>query len=116
MPYFDGWKCPEYGLDRRGRFDTFAAAVEAVGKNMLTERNPFFRLLADHWYELFPRSAMRPWKYENGIIFLAVRNAPALYANRGKLKAVKARLAALPNAPKDLRLALRIHNEGVNNL
>lgn len=94
---------------KRGRHATFDAAVEAAFRDLLTERNPFFDTLADRWPALFPGLPARPGRYEDGKIFLYVKNAPTNFALRPKLPAIKRALAALPGAPKRLDLRLEIH-------
>lgn len=94
------------GLNQRGKYVTFSKALDAAFKELTTENNDFFNSLADLWPTLFPDLAVRPGRYEGGIIFLYVRSAAALFAMRPKLKMIKAKLATLPNAPKKLELRL----------
>ena len=94
------------GLDQRGRYATFGKALDAAFKDLTTERNDFFDSLADVWSTLFPGLAVRPGRYEGGIIFLYVRSASALFAMRPKLRMIKAKLATLPGAPKKIELRL----------
>ena len=96
------------GLDQRGKFENFAAAIEASLKDLLTEKNDFFDLLADRWKELFPEIPARPGRYEDGMIFLYVKNAPLLFMVRSKLKSIEAKLSQLPGAPKKLILKAEI--------
>lgn len=95
--------------DKRGRHATFGAAIEAAFKDLLTEKNPFFDTLVDRWPTLFPGLPARPGRYEDGKIFLYVRNAPTNFALRAKLPMIKRTLAQLPEAPKKLDLRLEIH-------
>ncbi len=94
------------GLGERGRYATFSKALDAAYKDLTDERDDFFSSLADRWPTLFPGLAVRPGRYEGGIIFLYVRSAPALFALRPKLRMIKAKLAALPGAPQKLELRL----------
>lgn len=97
------------GLNRRGRHKTTASALEAALRDLLTERNPFFDSLADRWKELFPTLPAKPGRYEDGKIFIYVRNAPTSFVVRPKLKAIAARLLRLPDAPEKIDLRLEIH-------
>ena len=99
-----------YGLGERGRHATMSSAIDAAVKDLVRERNDFFDSLADHWQRLFPELSMKPGRYEDGKIFLYVRNAPLFFAMRPKLRQVKARLAELPGAPKKIDLKLEIHS------
>jgi len=94
------------GLDQRGKYATFGKALDAAFRDLTTEHDDFFDSLADLWPTLFPGLAVRPGRYEGGIIFLYVRSAPALFAMRPKLRMIKAKLATLPGAPKKLELRL----------
>jgi len=94
--------------DKRGRHATFGAALDAGLKDLLVERNSFFDTLADEWAKLFPDLPIRPGRYEDGFIFLYVRNAPTRFLMQGKLPHIRRRLAALPGAPKKLNLRLEI--------
>lgn len=100
------------GLDVRGRHATFGKALDAVLVNLqgeMAEKNDFFDSLADRWPVLFPTLKAVPGRYEDGIIFLYVRSAPLLYSVRSRLASIRAKLAALPGAPKRLTLRLEIH-------
>jgi len=97
------------GLDERGRFAAFGKALDAAYADLVRERNDFFDSLPDRWAELFPGLLAKPGRYEDGIIFLYVRSAPQLFAVRPKLASIRARLAALPGAPKKITLKLEIH-------
>ena len=97
------------GLDLRGRHRTVETAFDAALKDLLTEKDSFFDSLVDRWRVLFPKTPARPGRYEDGKIFVYVKNAPTLFLMRPKLRAIAATLAALPGAPKrvDLRLEIR---------
>ncbi|MGN0834112.1 MAG: hypothetical protein ACI4RD_10775 [Kiritimatiellia bacterium] len=97
------------GLNLRGRHRTVATAFDAALKDLLAERNPFFDSLADRWRALFPDLPARPGRYEDGKIFVYVKNAPTSFVVRPKLRAIAARLAQLPGAPEKIDLRLEIH-------
>ena len=94
---------------KRGRHKTFASAVGAVFPELLEERNEFFDSLADNWKRLFPDQPARPGRYEDGKIFIYVRNAPTIFLMRPRLPMIKRRLAAMPGAPKKIELRLEAH-------
>ena len=100
-----------YGLGERGRHKTIASAFEAAFQELTTEKNAFFESLADRWQELFPDLPARPGRYEDGKIFIYVRNAPTSFVVRPRLRAIAARLAQLPGAPKRIDLKLEIHSQ-----
>lgn len=95
--------------EKRGRHRTFASAIEAAARELMVERNPFFDAVVDRWNELFPGSPARPGRSDGGRIVLYVRSAPALFAFRPRLPAVKRALASLPGAPERLDVRLEIH-------
>ena len=101
------WKA--YGLDQRGRHETFNSALAAAYRLLVVEHNAFYDQLVDRWNTLFPGFAAKPGRYENGRIYLYVRSAPASFALRPQLPAIKRRLAELPGAPKRIDLRLEIH-------
>lgn len=98
-----------YGLDQRGRHKTTASAFDAAFRDLLTEKNEFFDSLADVWAQLFPGLPIRPGRYEDGKIFVYVKNAPTSYVMRPKLRMIAKKLAELPGAPKKIDLRLEIH-------
>lgn len=98
------------GLDQRGRHATTASAIDAALRDLLTEKNEFFDSLCDNWGRIFPTLPAKPGRYEDGKIFLYVRNAPTSYVVRPKLRAIAAKLALLPGAPKKVDLRLEIHS------
>ena len=95
--------------ESRGRFRSFSDAVQFSFKSLYLERNPFFAQIADRWKSLFPDLRARPLRFENGTLFLAVRNAPAAFIVRPKLAAVRRIVAALPGAPAKFSIKLEIH-------
>ena len=99
-----------YGLKERGRHKTVASAFDAAFKDLTTEKNPFFDSLCDNWKTLYPTLPAKPGRYEDGKIFIYVRNAPTSFVVRPKLRAIAARLARLPGAPKKIDLKLEIHS------
>lgn len=94
----------------RGRHLDFASALDAAFADLTTERNGFFDSLPDFWPTLFPTLAAKPGRYEDGKIVLYVKNPPTLYAVRMKLGSVKAKLSALPGAPKKIDIRLEVHS------
>ena len=98
-----------YGIGERGRHKTIKSAFEAAFKDLTTEKNPFFDSLCDNWKSLFPTLPARPGRYEDGKIFIYVRNAPTSFVVRPKLRTIAAQLAQLPGAPKKINLRLEIH-------
>ncbi len=97
------------GLYERGRHATFQSALDAVLGKLTRETNPFYNQICAEWSTLFPNLAVRPGRYEGGIIFLYVRSAAALFAMRPRLRQIKSRLLALPGAPKKLEIRLEAH-------
>ena len=108
MAFENGVNWQPQDPDNRGRHATFDSAVQAAFKDLLSERNDFFDSLVDRWPTLFPGLAARPGRYEAGTIFLYVRSAPANFAIRPKLPAIKRRLAELPGAPRQFAVKLEI--------
>ena len=100
-----------YGLKERGRHKTVASAFDAAFKDLMTEKNPFFDSLCDNWKALYPALPAKPGRYEDGKIFIYVRNAPLSFVVRPQLRAIAARLAQLPGAPKKIDLKLEIHSQ-----
>lgn len=96
---------------KRGRHATISSALDASLKDILVERNDFFDALADRWSELFPSLPLRPGRYEAGAIYLYVRSAPARFAMEPRMPAVRRKIAALPGAPRKLKVLLEIHPE-----
>jgi len=99
------------GLSERGRHQAFKSAVAAALRDLMVEKNSFYDTVCENWRRLYPKSAMRPGRFENGKIYLYVRSAPAMFANRPKLPAVKRELAKLPGAPAKIELGIEIHSE-----
>ena len=95
--------------EKRGRHKTFASAVGSAFSDLLVERSDFYDSLVDNWKALFPDVPARPGRYENGRIYIYVRNAPTSYVVRPKLRTIAAKLATLPGAPSKIDLRLEIH-------
>ena len=95
--------------DKRGRHKTFGSAVAAAFSDLIVEKNEFFDSLVDNWRRLFPNQPARPGRYEDGKIFIYVKNAPTLFLMRPRLPMIKRRLAMLPGAPKKINLILEAH-------
>ena len=98
-----------YGLGERGRHKTTASAFEAAFRDLTTEKNAFFDSLVDNWKAIFPDLPARPGRYEDGKIFVYVKNAPTAFLVRPKLRMIAAKLATLPGAPKKIDLRLEQH-------
>lgn len=98
-----------YGLDERGRYKTVSSAFDAAFKDLTTEKNPFFDSLCDNWQSLFPDLPAKPGRFEDGKLFVYVRNAPTAYLVRPRLRMIAAKLATLPGAPKRIDLRLEQH-------
>ena len=109
MPFENGVNWQPIDPDKRGLHKTTASAFDAAFKELTTEKNEFFDSLVDNWRELFPGIPARPGRYEDGKIFVYVRNAPTAYLVRPRLKAMAARLAKLPGAPQKIDLRLEQH-------
>lgn len=109
MAFENGVNWKPLDPDKRGRHKTIASAFEAAFRDLTTERNAFFDSLADRWQELFPDLPARPGRYEDGKIFIYVRNAPTAFLVRPRLRVIAAKLAALPGAPKKIDLRLEQH-------
>lgn len=109
MPFENGVYWSPKEPEKRGRHQTFGSAVDAAFSDLITEKNDFFDSLADRWETIFPDLPAYPGRYEDGKIFIYVRNAPTSFVVRPKLRAIAKRLAALPGAPKRIDLRLEIH-------
>lgn len=94
----------------RGRHATFEGALNAAFSDLTTQRNDFYDSLVDEWGRLFPDSAAKPGRYDDGVVFLYVRSAPQLFLMRPKLRAITGVLQSLPGAPKSLKVKLEIHS------
>ncbi len=109
MPIENGVDWKPIAPEQRGRHSTVASAFDAAFKSLTREQGGFFDSLVDNWKALFPGVPARPGRYENGRIYVYVRNAPTSYVVRPKLRAMAAKLATLPGAPKKIDLRLEIH-------
>ena len=109
MPFENGVNWKPVDPDKRGRHKTIASAFDAAFKDLTVEKNAFFDSLVDNWRTLFPDLPARPGRYEDGKIFVYVKNAPTAFLVRPKLRAIAAKLATLPGAPKKIDLRLEQH-------
>lgn len=109
MPIENGVNWKPLEPDKRGRHKTVASAFDAAFKALSVERCAFYDSLVDNWKALFPDVPARPGRYENGRVYIYVRNAPTSYIVRPKLRAIAAKLATLPGAPRNIDLRLEIH-------
>ena len=109
MAFENGVNWKPIAPDQRGRHATLSSALDAAFKDLVTERNPFFDSLADNWKRLFPSLPAVPGRFEDGKIFIYVRNAATSFAVRPRLRSMAARLARLPGAPRRIDLRLEIH-------
>lgn len=96
--------------DQRGRHKTLGSALDAAFRELTTERNGFFDSLPDVWTTLFPTLPAKPGRYEDGKIFIYVRNAATSFTVRPKLKEIAKRLSELSGAPRRIDLRLEIHS------
>ena len=99
MAFEDGIEWKPISPELRGRHKTVSSAFDAAFKALTVERSEFFDSLVDNWARLFPSLPARPGRFENGRIYIYVRNAPTSYMIRPRLREIAARLAALPGAP-----------------
>lgn len=109
MPYENGVNWKPLAPHLRGRHAKFDSAVDAALGDLLVERDDFFDAVVEAWPRVGAGLAMRPGRFADGKIILYVKSAPALFAMRAKLPALKRTLATLPNAPKRIELRLEIH-------
>ena len=109
MAFENGVEWKPISPELRGRHKTTASAFDAAFKALAGETNAFYDSLVDNWKKLFPDVPARPGRYENGRIYIYVRNAPTSYVVRPKLRAIAAKLATLPGAPRKIDLRLEIH-------
>ena len=109
MAFENGFDWRPVAPDQRGRHGSLSSALDAAFKDLTAERGEFFESLADSWTRLFPSLPATPGRCEGGRIFVYVRSASAAFMVRPRLRAVAARLAQLPGAPKRIDLRLEIH-------
>ena len=109
MAFENGVNWQPVDPDKRGRHKTTASAFDAAFKDLTTEKNAFFDSLVDNWKAIFPDLPARPGRYEDGKIFVYVKNAPTAFLVRPKLRMIAAKLATLPGAPKKIDLRLEQH-------
>ncbi|MBO5941597.1 MAG: hypothetical protein J6R18_10430 [Kiritimatiellae bacterium] len=92
--------------------------VDAIVNDLTREKSPFFDEVVLRWDELFPGFFARPGKWvpgrtaaAGGKLFLHVRSAPALFAARPKLAAIKKQLSLLKTAPVKFSVHLEIASQ-----
>ena len=109
MPFENGVNWQPIDPDKRGRHKTVASAFQRAFDDLTVERNDFFDSLVDDWKRLFPALPARPGRFEDGKIFIYVRNSSAAFVVRPQLRQIAARLADLPGAPAKIDLRLEQH-------
>lgn len=109
MVFEDGFDWRPIEPEKRGRFKTVSSAFDAAFNDLTAERNQFFNALADNWKMLFPALPARPGRYEDGKVFIYVRNSSVAFVVRPQLRKITAALAKLPGAPKKLEVKLEVH-------
>ena len=89
--------------------------VDSIVDDLVRDRSPFFDEVVQRWNQMFPDLAARPGKWvagassrTGGKLFLNVRSAPALFAMRARLPAIRKKLADLASAPAKFSLHLEI--------
>lgn len=97
--------------EKRGRHASFSKALDAAAQALASEAyGGFFDILAGEWRKMFPSLPARPGRHDGNCLTLYVRSAPALFSVRPRIAAVKRAIAALPGAPKNLKVVLEIHS------
>ena len=93
--------------------------MDSLVEDLSRDRSAFFDEVVQRWRELFPDINACPGKWVSGAtpknggkLFLHVTSAPALFAMRPKLPAIKKRLAAFASAPVRFTLHLEIAYKG----
>lgn len=109
MAFENGVNWKPVDPDKRGRHKDAASAFEAAFRELTSEKNAFFDSLCDNWKRLFPDLPARPGRFEDGKLFVYVRNAPTAYLVRPRLRMIAAKLATLSGAPKRIDLRLEQH-------
>ena len=89
--------------------------LDSLVEDLMRDRSPFFDEVCARWRELFPEIAAKPGKWVDGVtpnaggkLFLHVRSAPASFAMRPRLAAIKRKLAELATAPKRFSVHVEI--------
>ena len=86
------------------------AAIESVEREIYHDETAFLDSLAERWDEMFPGCPARPARWRDGILVLHVGNAGQSFAMRPRLPAMKRKILALENAPKErFRIIVQIH-------
>lgn len=110
MPFENGEHWRPLAPDKRGRHPTFASAVDAAISELMIPRGGFLDVVCDEWRRLFPNLPARPGRYAGGVLFVYVRSSADMFVLRPRLKAISARLAAIPGSPARLKLRLEVHS------
>lgn len=98
--------------DKRGRYDSFSAAINASLKEILSfSQDEFMENLVENWKTYFPNIPVKPGKLEDSLLVLVVPNATANYKVRPKLRNMISVIKALPGAPANLRVILKVQAE-----
>lgn len=113
MPWFEGEKYPEYGLESRGKYATFSSALADAARELEREwtRHPFEATVERNFKRLFPGMPAWPGKYdpETGYYDIMVANSASMFFLRPKLGKIQAALKSLPGCPKNLKAVLQIY-------
>jgi hypothetical protein len=96
-------------VDTRVPMPSMGRLMDGLLASMLIEKSPFFDEVCEKWMELFPDSAAKPGRWQDGRLFLYVRTSGQLFGMRTKLPKIKKALAALPTAPRRFSVNLEIH-------
>jgi hypothetical protein len=93
--------------------------MDSLLADLTKERSDFFDEVVQRWQELFPNISAKPGKWVSGAaaknggkLFLHVTSAPALFAMRPKLPAIRKKLATLSTAPVRFTIHLEIVQKG----
>ena len=112
MPWENGVNWEPIDPEKRGRHNTFSAAVSAAFSDLThVSADDFLQMVVDEWPRLFPHFPARPGRFTNGTLFLYVHSSSLLFSLRGRLPFIRRTLLALPGAPKRLTLRLEAHVE-----
>ena len=96
-------------VDTRVPMPSMGRLMDGLLASMLIEKSPFFDEVCEKWMDLFPDSAAKPGRWQDGGLFLYVRTSGQLFGMRTKLPKIKKALAALPTAPRRFSVNLEIH-------
>ena len=96
-------------VETRVPMPNMGSLMDGLLANLLIEKSPFFDEVCEKWTAMFPDSAAKPGRWQDGRLFLYVRTSGQLFGMRSKLSKIKKALAALPTAPKRFSVNLEIH-------